>query len=57
MGRIIEVASNHRHLRAERGFLVIDKPSKRLWDLAGKVKSGDPTNIEGQAARLFGYVR
>ncbi len=31
----------------------LDKPSKRLWDLAGKVKSGDPTNIEGQAARLY----
>jgi len=31
----------------------LDKPSKRLWDLAGRVKSGDPTNIEGQAARLY----
>jgi CRISPR-associated protein Cas1 len=31
----------------------LDKPSKRLWDLALKVKSGDPTNIEAQAAKMY----
>lgn len=28
-------------------------PSKRLWDMAGAVKSGDTGNLEAQAARIY----
>ena len=31
----------------------LDLRGKRLWDLSGKVKSGDPENIEAQAARIY----
>ena len=31
----------------------LDKRGKRLWDLSEKVKSGDPENIEAQAARVY----